>query len=610
MSETPEWKSQPYLDALRPEPGCTVMGAILASYSADLPSIVAALLALAGRDNEDGSGGKADLVEAVELLRGKVRILIQHGRLARPKRIPVIAGILDQFIHEIDFDEREHSWHPKVSLVAFDRGAPEPEWRLWLGSRNLTAALNRDFGLLLTSEQDPKAVNSAPIPGAADLAARIAEYAKLQVFRSAKLRQTIAAIRWSQPERLVVERITLTTGTGGSSFIAPPEKVDEVIVVSPFLDGKIIKAISSWGNARTKRSLLSTQIALAKLSKQVSKPLSGFGDNLFVLDAPMPDSVEPAMAAATDENAAPEDEDEQIPVGLHAKIFAVRKAKRIQLWVGSANATNRAWSGSNVEVIAEIAAPARLLDGLYDLLQKARAVSAALLDTLEAPPEDTLADRLEDARTALVAGWNGQLVRTGNVFKIRCKHAPHPADSALTLEAGLATGALISWPRGSATLELGEYAPSRHTQLLQFRLSAVDVQCAWLQCVEVLPPFDEERDKHAIIQYLGMHAFLEWIAAQMAGEGGFGDADDQWDDAATRSKMRPGLQFGNLLTLDAMLSCWARDQALFRRVAERIQTYLEPVMAQAGTMSAEDRDRLEKFRAVWATVSDELLKES
>jgi hypothetical protein len=33
-------------------------------------------------------------------------------------------------------------------------------------------------------------------------------------------------------------------------------------------------------------------------------------------------------------------------------------------------------------------------------------------------------------------------------------------------------------------------------------------------------------------------------------------------------------------------------------------------MAQAGTMSAEDRDRLEKFRAVWATVSDELLKES
>ena len=49
MRATSEWKSQPYLDALRPEPGSSVTGAILTSYSADLPSIVAALLALAGR---------------------------------------------------------------------------------------------------------------------------------------------------------------------------------------------------------------------------------------------------------------------------------------------------------------------------------------------------------------------------------------------------------------------------------------------------------------------------------------------------------------------------------------------------------------------------------
>ena len=183
------------------------------------------------------------------------------------------------------------------------------------------------------------------------------------MFDRAKLPRTIAAIRWSQPERLFVERITLTTGTGGGGFIAPQDKIDEVIVVSPFLDGKIIKAISSWGDTPTKRSLLSTQIALAKLSKQISKPLAGFGDNLFVLDAPTPEIVEPTIVATASENPTPEDEDEQVPVGLHAKIFAIRKAQRARLWVGSANATNRAWSGSNVEVIAEIAAQARVLDG-------------------------------------------------------------------------------------------------------------------------------------------------------------------------------------------------------------------------------------------------------
>lgn len=90
------WQSQAYLDALRPPPAGAVTGAILTSYSADLVSIVAALLALAGRDDEEGNGGKTDLAEAVELLRGKVRILIQRGRLGRPKRIPALAGILDQ----------------------------------------------------------------------------------------------------------------------------------------------------------------------------------------------------------------------------------------------------------------------------------------------------------------------------------------------------------------------------------------------------------------------------------------------------------------------------------------------------------------------------------
>jgi len=116
------WQKQAFLDALRPDPGAEVRGAILASYSADINSMVAALLALARRDDKDGGGNKAGLAEAIELLRGKVRILIQRGRFARPRRIPLIAGILDQFVREIDFDENERSWHPKVSLVEFTDG--------------------------------------------------------------------------------------------------------------------------------------------------------------------------------------------------------------------------------------------------------------------------------------------------------------------------------------------------------------------------------------------------------------------------------------------------------------------------------------------------------
>src|SRR3546814_3450283 len=74
--------------------------------------------------------------EAVERLKGKVRIVIQRGRLAKMRRTPRIAAVLDQFVREVDFDEAMHSWHPKVALVRLRSGEGETRGRLWLGSRN------------------------------------------------------------------------------------------------------------------------------------------------------------------------------------------------------------------------------------------------------------------------------------------------------------------------------------------------------------------------------------------------------------------------------------------------------------------------------------------
>lgn len=610
MTAGSSWQSQSYVDALRPFPGREVKGAVLTSYSADLVSIVAALLALAGRDNDEGSGGKADLAEAIEHLRGKVRILIQRGRLARPKRIPPLAGILDQFIHEIDFDEEERSWHPKLALVQFANEGGEPEWRLWLGSRNLTTAVNRDFGLLLTSTGDPKAQNASSIPGTGELATRLAAYAKLDAFRAPKMKSVVGAIRWIQPDRLVVERITLTDGDGKAVGPTPPDDLDEVIAVSPFLDGTTVKAIGAWGGKKTRRRLLSTQADLAKIATQAAKPLSGFIDNVFVLDTPPPEPVEPSPSAARGE-AVDEDELEELAIGLHAKIFAARKGKKLKLWVGSANATIRAWAGANVEVIAEISAPASVLEGLHALLLQARPVSLTELEQLKPPAEPTTAERLELARKRFVSSWKGHLSRNGDEFAIVCEKLPHPSDDEIKVEAGLATATLIPWPRGSMSLPLGRYPVSMHTQLVQFQLSVEDLSCTWLQCVDVSPPFEADRDHHAIARHLGMSAFLAWIAALLGGDQGVGDAGEPWDKPTTpASHSSLGSLFDqHVLTLDAMLSCWSRDRVNFKRVSDRINTYLGPIMAQGEALPPTDMDLLRKFQSVWTTVSQELSKD-
>ena len=82
------WPALSFLEGLRPGPDESVELALLASYSADLGSIGATLLALAGKDTDAGRGSPSDFADAVERLRGKVRIVIQRGRLAKMRRTP------------------------------------------------------------------------------------------------------------------------------------------------------------------------------------------------------------------------------------------------------------------------------------------------------------------------------------------------------------------------------------------------------------------------------------------------------------------------------------------------------------------------------------------
>ena len=68
------WPALSFLEGLRPGPDENVELALLASYSADLGSIGATLLALAGKDTDAGRGSPSDFADAVERLRGKAEM--------------------------------------------------------------------------------------------------------------------------------------------------------------------------------------------------------------------------------------------------------------------------------------------------------------------------------------------------------------------------------------------------------------------------------------------------------------------------------------------------------------------------------------------------------
>ena len=127
-----KWASLSLLDAIRPEYGWKTDYAVFGSYSANPLVLVAVLLALAGCDDDRGSGSAVDLVDAIEELRGRVVFLIQKGRISVPIKAQTVLKVLDNFVREIDCDESFESWHPKVALV---RQSSEDEnqhcWRFW-----------------------------------------------------------------------------------------------------------------------------------------------------------------------------------------------------------------------------------------------------------------------------------------------------------------------------------------------------------------------------------------------------------------------------------------------------------------------------------------------
>src|SRR5450756_396659 len=179
------WPTFSFTDLLRPPEGWQVENAILTTYSADLVVVVTALLALTGCDLDyRRTGSRVELVKAIEALRGRVRIIAQANRVAVPEKNRPILKLLDNFLAVVETDENESSWHLKIAMVRYYRtnDKTDRQWRVWLGSRNLTHAMNWDAGLTLISRADGRGHSVA---GLADLGAALAARAKLAALSSA-----------------------------------------------------------------------------------------------------------------------------------------------------------------------------------------------------------------------------------------------------------------------------------------------------------------------------------------------------------------------------------------------------------------------------------------
>jgi len=598
------WPSFSVIDLLRPSEGWKTDHAILSTYSADLVVIVTALLAIGGCDlDHRKKGSRAELVRAIESLRDHVCVLAQAGRVMIPATPRPILKLLDRFVRAVEMDENKGSWHAKAVLVRYARldDPADRQWRFWIGSRNLTRGLNWESGMMLMSRDDNR---GQQIDGVAEIGAALAARANLPAFSTEVVGSELAKLTWECPKGVKVRKVSLLGPGSNSSLPNPSGDVQHVFVVSPFLDATTVSAIARWGNTKTRRTLWSTAFELQRLYGNNKKVFTGI-EQVFVQSSPdLPGECAELCSDGASQGAEPTASEEITPAGLHAKLLYAAKGARRQLWIGSANATVRAW-GHNFEIVAE-------LDLGHDPTDAIKQVVGT--ESFEPRPASVEIDNdelaVEGTRKNLSAKWSLKQIVSEQELEIVASEPPPLPDRSFHLEVAVLGGPWLEWPRNEVRLPIPHFRRWQRANFLQIRLSRGEAMCAWLQVAPCDPPPDDERDGALIAQYLDPRTFLIWVKSILAEAPAFpagGDWDGEINEGDASINDRVAEEAGFMPTVEEILRAWARNQSAFADADDKVKLYLGQLEQRAKENDdPSGLELLQNFKRNWTALASEL----
>ena len=588
-----------YLDAIRPEPGWTTDLSLMTSYSSDMVVLVAVMLALAGLDDESGSGNRIDFANAHEKLRDRLRFIVQAGRITSPKGKPAILGIMDRFVREVRFNEHERSWHPKLALVRYTQ--PEQnhvQWRFWIGSRNLTRDASYDIGLLLVANHNP-AEDGMEIAGMGDIGRVLMKMARLRTHTPASIKRELDSAQWIAPSDITIRRVELRHDGHITGLPDAPKELQELLVVSPFMDGGTIRQLGTWGGMKTRRLLLSTRTALTKLLEQARRPTVGFEQLLF-MDAPDDESESVKFEELGDEA-------EQLLRGLHAKLICAKMRDGARVWLGSANTTARGWQGKNTEAIVELDINEKLYGDLREFVAKGTVLTPDKENDIDTDPNEKL---IEDVRKYVVSAWDAKLSIRSNTPILSNKAALNPGFSGVKMKVGLLTSCPVECPAGDKIIELPKITTYQITEFVVVKLNIGDLQAEWIQKVELTSGLPHDRDQRALAQYLTPRVFLEWIRSLLHPEW-VPDDDEKWDEETKKSRRRGESPTVSAPwwapSLEEVLRAWARNPEAIALVDQKIKTYMRYLDERENEEKYHnDKKVLKEFATTWKVLRPEL----
>lgn len=355
------------IDAMRPPADFAFEAAMAVTFTLDLRALLAApaAFALTGADgltDDDSTYEPIELLHALRSHAGKLTVFSQVGEIALPPSRRVFA-FLERAVIPVRAP-RGGVVHPKVWVLRYERastspsgGPPDRRLRVLVASRNLTFDASWDTVVRLDESDAGRGADLSPL---GDLFEGLVANAGIEISANHRRRVT-----------------TLSDALRGATF-ALPHGVDELhvhvlgltrtpsplpatatrsLVISPFVSDDFF-----------------TSVRPEPIDELVSRPesldLLGSTARGRIRSICWFDDGSAVELDALTERLSVHDPGRPL-VGLHAKVFAFEDGWRTRLFLGSANATGRAFA-SNIEVLIELVGSVkslgidRLCDGTDD----------------------------------------------------------------------------------------------------------------------------------------------------------------------------------------------------------------------------------------------------
>ncbi|MEX0887111.1 MAG: phospholipase D family protein [Phycisphaeraceae bacterium] len=450
-------------ELLRPPAGFRFDRAIGTTYSLDLMALLTMPVAFTMFDglrrDADAQADPLAMLQAIREHAGRMHLFCQAGHAAVPRQHHPLLAHLEQAIVQVTPASEHGVFHPKLTALRFvgdmsDLPADHPDhehyepavrYRLLCGSRNLTFDRSWDTMLVLegdvTNRRNALARNEplsrffAALPSLAvqPVGAAVREACEV-------VAHELGCVAFELPDGF--EQMTFwPLGIDGSDMWPFPERIDRLMVVSPFVSEGLLRRFTA---AHPRQVLVSRPESMDELPAEIT----GIFES-YCLHAT---AEEPTRVLEADDDASSADADDDGAVGgieeltgLHAKIYVTDRGGKTHIWTGSANATNAAFS-HNVEFLVELRGPRSRFgvdqlvrpnaDSRADEAQKRALRFDDLLEPYSPPAEPAPLD--ESARQAeqLAERARRQLARAGfelHVELAEAEAAPDAEQYRLTL---------------------------------------------------------------------------------------------------------------------------------------------------------------------------------